>query len=164
MPAPHTEARDAAPAPHAAAAVVTPRARGVTVQVSRRYEAAPEHAFDAWLTPERAERFLFTTPGGQMVHTEIDARVGGNFNFTERRDGTEVEHIGEFLEIERPTRLVFTFGVPLYSSLMTTVALDFAVVPGGCEITLTHEGVLPEYRERTGEGWGRILAGLEQAL
>ncbi|HEY4371629.1 MAG TPA: SRPBCC domain-containing protein [Burkholderiales bacterium] len=160
MPATHTEQRNAS-MPQAGG---TAPAATVTVQVSRRYAAPVEHVFDAWLTPERAERFLFVTPGGQMVHSELDAHVGGNFNFTERRDGVEVEHIGEFLEIEPGRRLVFTFGVPLYSSLMTTVALDFAAVPGGCEITLTHQGVLAEYRERTAEGWGKILAGLERAL
>lgn len=160
MPATQSEPRNASAPPQGGTA---PQA-GTSVQVRHRYAASPAQVFDLWLDPARAERFLFVTPTGQMVRAEIDAQVGGNFNFTERRDGTEVEHVGEYLEIDPGRRLVFTFGVPLYSSLMTTVALDFAAVEGGCEVTLTHEGVLPEYRERTAEGWRGILAGAEQAL
>ncbi len=30
----------------------------------------------------------------------------------------------------------------------------------GCELTLTNDGVPPDYAKRTHEGWSRILAGL----
>ena len=59
--------------------------RTVTVRVTRRFEAAPERVFDAWLDVEKAKRFLFATVKGTMVRAEVDARVGGAFNFTERR-------------------------------------------------------------------------------
>ena len=77
---------------------------------------------------------------------EIDARVGGCFNIT-RRDGEDVEHVGTYLEIDRPRRLVFTFGVPKFSAQMTRVSIDLKPLPAGCELTLTHEGVLPEWLE-----------------
>ncbi len=81
----------------------------IVVRVTRRFEAAPERVFDAWLDAEKARKFLFATSTGQMVRADIDARVGGAFNFTDRRDGVDAEHIGEYLEIDRPRRLVFTF-------------------------------------------------------
>ena len=134
-----------------------------TVRVKHRFTASPERVFDAWLDPERARRFLFATPTGQMVQAETDPRVGGRFTFTDRRDGVDVVHTGEYLEIDRPRRLVFTFGVPTYSPVMTEVSIEIAPLDDGCELTLTHEGVPPEYAERNVEGWTRILAALAAA-
>ncbi|MDF2118894.1 SRPBCC family protein [Roseiarcaceae bacterium H3SJ34-1] len=136
----------------------------VSLQVFHSFTAAPERVFDAWLDPAKAGKFLFATPTGEMVKVEIDARVGGKFSFVERRDGVDVAHVGEYLEIERPKRLVFSFGVPLYSAETTRVAIDIVPRGTGCELTLTHDGVLPDYRERTISGWGRILDGLAQNL
>jgi uncharacterized protein YndB with AHSA1/START domain len=136
------------------------------VRVTHRSGASAERVFDAWLDPKTAGRWLFATPTGQMVRVEIDARVGGRFIIVDRRDGEDIEHCGEYLEIDRPRRLVFTFGVPRYSPEMTRVCVEILAQGAGCELTLTHEGVLPEYTIRTQAGWTEILArmtaGLEQ--
>jgi uncharacterized protein YndB with AHSA1/START domain len=135
-----------------------------TVRVKRRFTASAEEVFDAWLDPEKARRFLFATPTGQMVRAETDPRMGGRFTFTDRRDGGDVEHTGEYLDIDRPHRLVFTFAVPKYSSVSTRVTIEIAPLDSGCELTLSHEGVFPEYEERTAEGWSKILAGLASVV
>jgi uncharacterized protein YndB with AHSA1/START domain len=136
-----------------------------TVTVTRRYDAAPERVFDAWLDPKLAGRFLFATPDGQMVRADIDARAGGRFNFTDRRaEHGDVEHLGEYLEIDRPRRLVFTFAVPQYDPTPTTVAIDIRPAGEGSELTLTHTGVLPDWTEQTRQGWGMILDSLERVL
>jgi uncharacterized protein YndB with AHSA1/START domain len=75
-----------------------------------------------------------------------------------------VAHAGEYLEIDRPLRLVFTFVVPNYSSVATRVAIEIVPLDGGCELTLNHGGVLPEYKERTAQGWSSILAALAAHL
>jgi uncharacterized protein YndB with AHSA1/START domain len=135
-----------------------------TVQVKRRYAHPADKVFDAWLTPEVAARFLFATPTGTMVRAEIDARVGGAFLFVDRRDGQDVEHVGEYLEIDRPRRLVFRFSVPAFPADATTIRVEIAPTAEGCELTLTHEGVVEDYAERTQGGWTMILGALEAAL
>jgi uncharacterized protein YndB with AHSA1/START domain len=133
--------------------------------VSHTYDAAPERVFDAWLDPAIARRFLFATPTGEMIRAEIDARVGGKFVFVDRRpDMGEVLHAGEYLEIDRPRRLVFTFGVPQFDPGFTTVELDFRAKDGGCEVTLTQRDVPAEWADRSKEGWAMILGWLERAL
>jgi uncharacterized protein YndB with AHSA1/START domain len=135
------------------------------IVVRHRYRHPPERVFDAWLDPKTAGRFAFATPDGEMIKAEIDARVGGRFNFTDRRpEMGDVAHVGEYEVIDRPRRLVFSFAVPQYNPDYTRVTLDFVAVDGGCEVTLTHEGVAAEYAEGTPKGWVMILAGLERAL
>lgn len=139
-------------------------AKTVTVRVTRRFKASPERVFDAWLDPAKAKAFLFATPTGEIVRADIDARTGGGFSIVDRRDGVDVEHTGEYLEIQRPRRLKFTFQVPKFSSASSWVTLDIVAVDGGCELTLTHEGVLAEYADKTPEGWGMIFDGLTTLL
>ena len=136
----------------------------VTVKVSRRFRASPERVFDAWLDPAQARLFLFATPSGEVVRTDIDARVGGRFLIVDRRDGEDVAHEGEYLEIDRPRRLAFTFGVPKYSRDYSRVSIDIVAVDDGCELTLSHEGVLAEYADKTPQGWGMIFDGLTRVL
>jgi uncharacterized protein YndB with AHSA1/START domain len=135
-----------------------------TVRVTRRFDASAERVFDAWLDVEKASTFLFATASGRMVRAEIDARVGGSFTFVDRRDGEDVEHTGTYLEIDRPRRLVFSFSVPKYSSAVTRVTVEISPIGSGCELVLTHEGVLPEHSSQTESGWNGILEGLSSAV
>jgi uncharacterized protein YndB with AHSA1/START domain len=134
------------------------------IRIARHFDAAAERVFDAWLDPRIAGRWLFATPTGEMVRVEIDARVGGRFLFIERRDGEDMAHVGEYLTIDRPKRLVFTFAVPRLSPLYTRVSIDIFAARSGCELTLLHEGVLAEYATRVQSGWGEILNGLAMSL
>jgi len=135
------------------------------VSVTHSYAHPPERVFDAWLDPQVARRFLFATPSGEMIRAEVDARVGGRFVFVDRRpDMGDVEHTGEYLEIDRPRRLVFTFGVPAFDPGFTRVEVDFAPAGAGCEVRLTQRDVPDEWAERSKQGWGMILEGLELAL
>jgi uncharacterized protein YndB with AHSA1/START domain len=135
----------------------------VTVRITHRFAASAERVFDAWLDSKTAGKWLFATPTGTITRVEIDARVGGRFSIV-RRDGEEFEHVGEYREIERPHRLVFTFGVPKLSAEMTRVIIELVPRGAGCELTLTNEGVLPDYAERNAQGWTMILDSLDRQL
>lgn len=136
------------------------------VRVTRRFAAAPERVFDAWLDPARARRFLFATPDGEVVRCDIDPFVGGRFSIVDRRPAGDAGHYGTYLEIDRPRRLVFTFSVS-EDEPGDRVTVDVSPVDGGgSEVTLTHE-MKPEWAEwatKTTEGWTNILDGLARAL
>jgi len=134
------------------------------LMVKHTFDAPAEMVFDAWLDPDVAGRWLFATPDGNMHSVKIDPQVGGEFEFVDKRGDELTRHIGTYLEIDRPRRLVFTFAVPQYSAEFTRVSIDIVPLDSGCELTLTHEGVLPEWRENTTEGWMMILNSLAENL
>lgn len=84
----------------------------INVRVTRRYTAPPERVFDAWLDAEMIGKWMFgpALRDEEIVRLSLDARVGGSFSFVVRRQGEEIDHMGEYLEIDRPRRLVFTWG------------------------------------------------------
>src|SRR3954464_10059013 len=137
----------------------------VSVTVERHIDAPPSMLFDAWLDPAGVSRWLFATPGGVMERVEIDARVGGGFTIVERRsaeDGHPVpaEHFGEYIEIERPRRLVFDFWTS-FSAERTRITITIAADgEEGSLLTLRHKGVWADYESRTRQGWTKILDGL----
>ncbi len=135
----------------------------ITLTVSRRMPHAPERVYDAWLDPSRAAKFLFSTPEGTMVKAEIDACIGGRYTFTDRRTEGDVEHPGEYLELDRPRCIVFSFSVD--GSTPDRVEVDIVPTADGCEVTLTTQmsAEFAEYEERAREGWTGILAGCELA-
>ena len=132
------------------------------VVVTHVIAAAPEAAFDAWLDAAHAGAWLFATPTGRVVDVAIDPVVGGTFRITDRRDGDDVLHVGTFLELDRPARLVFEFGVPKYSEARDRVTVTMAEAGAGCEVTLTHALTpgMEEWADSVREGWTGILAGL----
>jgi len=141
---------------------MTPEAP-IKVRITRSFSASPERVFDAWFDPEKAGRFLYATQEGKMVRVEIEARVGGRYSIVARRAGLDVEHTGEYLEIDRPKRFVFTLQVPLYSEEVDRVTVEIEPADGGCELTLVHE-TSPEWADQTGEGWRMILDTLTGVL
>ena len=137
----------------------------VVVRVTRRFAASAERVFDAFLDPEKAGRFMFTTPTTQIVRAEVDPRVGGRYLFVDRRSEGDAEHFGEYLVIERPRRLVFSFATDR-AEAPDRVSIDIVPLETGCELTLTHE-MKPEWAEWAGratQGWTGILEGLATVL
>lgn len=131
----------------------------VQLSVKRQFTASAERVFDAFLDPDKAGQFMFATATGKMVRVEIDARVGGKYAFVDRRAGEDVEHVGEYLEISRPHRLVFTLRVEKYSNDQSKVSIEITPRGAGCEVTLSQS--LPkhyaEHLQRVEQGWGAIL-------
>lgn len=139
-------------------------ADSTSVRLTHSFKVPAERVFDAWLTPDQAGKWLFATDTGEMVRVDIDPHVGGTFRIVERREGTDIEHIGEYLTIDRPHRLVFDFAVPQFSNQKTRVAVEIESQGTGCVMSLTHDGVLPDYAERTKSGWTKLLDGLSASL
>jgi two-component system cell cycle response regulator DivK len=136
------------------------------VRVTRRFEAAPEQVFDAWLDEATAGQWLFATPDGETVQVAIDPSVGGRFEIVERRDGEDIVHTGVYEEIDRPRRLVFTLIVPKYLPNSERVTVEVEALEEGAELSLaqTVAADAPVSPERIGQGWGKVLDALAARL
>jgi uncharacterized protein YndB with AHSA1/START domain len=136
----------------------------IPASVTRLFDAPAEHVFDAWLDPETARAWLFTVPSGEIVRAEIDPRIGGQFVMTDRRGAVDVEHIGAYLELDRPRRLAFTYKAGGGESSLATV--DIAPRTRGCEVTVTHHLTADwsHFVEPARGAWLMMLDGLARAL
>ena len=134
--------------------------RYAAIRVTNRYSAPPRRAFDAWLDPEVAGRWLFATATRPIPHVEIDSRVGGSFRFVDRRGRETVAYTGQYLEIVPERHLVFTLSMDPHPKVVTRVTVAIASLAKGCALKLIHEK-LPRERASYMEGrWTGILYGL----
>ena len=141
---------------------VSPTLRAASVRFNRQVSAAPERIFDAWLNADEVRTFLFARRIGDAITSEIDARIGGRFRIVRDWDGKDVEYSGNYLEIDRPYRLVFSLFVEKYAQRDDRVIVEFAPVEAQSLLVLTHEFSLrnPAERSRIQCGWTRALDAL----
>lgn len=132
--------------------------------VIRRVLPAPrERVFAAWLDPASLARWM--RPNAEATATaEVDARVGGRFRIVMQHSGGTTEHWGEYLIIERPARLSFTWISQHTQQVATQVTVECLEHEQGTELVLTHrrlpEAAIAGHRR----GWTTILENLEQVL
>lgn len=136
------------------------------VRVQRTVRASVDDVFAAWLTPAAIERWMFGRTDDEVVRLAIDPRVGGHFSFLVRREGHEFDHVGVYLELDRPRRLAFTWDVNQHRPDGSRVDVDIVEAPGGSTITLAHTLPLDAagYADRTRAGWMRMLGALGQLV
>lgn len=139
-----------------------------TVIVTRRFDAAPERVFDAWLSPELIRQWMFgpALRDEEVVRISVDARVGGRFSFLVCRQGDEIDHVGRYIEIDRPRRLVFTWAATGDAGKPSRVTIEIVSLGAGCDLTLTHE-MQPQWADflgRVREEWTKELNALATTL
>jgi len=131
--------------------------------VNRVINAPIEKVFDAWLNPQILSRFMLPMPGMPHPRTEVDAREGGRFTIYMEVGEEIIPHSGTYLQLDRPSRLVFSWESP-FSTDGSSVTLDFTAVDSGNTRTeLTHVRFIDEETRNNHEaGWENILAVLNQ--
>jgi uncharacterized protein YndB with AHSA1/START domain len=136
--------------------------------VTRHFSVPAEDVFDAWLDTAMIGRFMFgpEVRDEEIVSLKTDAREGGSFSFMVRRKETEIEHIGEYIEINRPLRLVFSWAVRQDLPDNSRIVIDIVPTPTGAELTLTQE--MPanwaHFIENAQSAWTQMLAALDKIL
>ena len=143
-----------------------------TLRLTRKFRAPRERVFDAWTDPALLRRWWAALEGWETAVAEVDLRPQGSYRLSMRdpAQGAEYTVVGEYLEVQRPERLVYTWtwdGEPaeMRGSERTRVVVEFLEDAGGTEVLLTHEGFADEHiRDLHGEGWVGCLVNLERRV
>jgi len=136
----------------------------MTELVVRRLIPVPrEEVFAAWLDPSSLAQWM--RPGDMKdAEVQVDPRVGGKFRIVMIHGGGGEEHRGEYLVIEPPSRLSFTWISAHTDLLPTVVTIEFLEKGGSTELILTHRGLPEAQVEAHRNGWTSIVAKLDAAL
>ncbi|MBB2989302.1 uncharacterized protein YndB with AHSA1/START domain [Mycolicibacterium iranicum] len=125
------------------------------VRVQRVLPAVPEVVFDEWLDPEALADWMCPRPS-RCVAVAIDARVGGRVRFDVDDVGRLILITGQFLDIDRPNRLRFTWSHSGWSDPTATSIVEVVFEPHGRDETLMsiEHSLLPaEAVDDHDEGW-----------
>ena len=133
------------------------------------FRVPAERVYDAILDTEMVARFMFgpLLREEEILHICNEPRVGGAFSYKVRRGETVIDHIGTFLELDRPRRIVFTWAVLGESDNdPSTVTIDITPTADGCSLRLTHD-MAPEwaaYVDLARGSWVKMLGVLATLL
>ena len=136
---------------------------GEVVVVRRLLPVPRERVFAAWV--DSASLAQWMRPG-QTTDTivETEPRVGGKFRIVMRHATEDFEHWGEYLAIEPPSLLSFTW-ISVNTDLQpSVVTIEFFERGTGTELVLTHRRLPPRVVEAHRGGWTDIVRMLEEAL
>jgi glutathione S-transferase len=125
--------------------------------LTRFIRAPREKVWDAFVTPSLMAQW--NCPRGATVEASAEARAGGAYRLQMRaRDGTRFTAAGHYVELQRPERLVYTWGWegggPLPDGLQTWIEVDLQARDGGTELRMRHRGFpAAAMRDAHSHGW-----------
>ncbi|MCG7344899.1 SRPBCC domain-containing protein [Sporosarcina sp. ACRSL] len=149
-----------------------------TLTMKREFAVTRERVFDAWLNPDMMRKWFFTLEGTNKV-TRNNPQVCGTWEIVDHREGKDYRAIGEYLEIDPPKKLVFTFKMPQFSELADTITVELTETEQGCAMTFTQlihvveeenwtesdiKKALVEWHDSTEHGWYYMFMGLKELL
>jgi uncharacterized protein YndB with AHSA1/START domain len=143
------------------------RAGGWVLELKFVVGAPRERIFRALTEPAELAKWWgprgFTTPG-----IDLDLRVGGGYRFTMQPPGGDPFHLsGEFLEIDPPGRLVYTFrwDEPDPDDRPTVVTLSLGDVADATQVSLSQGEFATEARLALHRGgWTDSLEKLRELI
>ena len=129
----------------------------LSLKIVRQFDVGPEVVFDTFTKPE-----LMRVWWTDQTTFDIDLRVGGCWTIIRREEDTEYIATGEYLEIEQPHRLQYTYAMPQFSPNSDTIAIMIIPEQTGCVVTFVQSGediaselqtLLPGTASASEEGW-----------
>ena len=137
----------------------------IRLKIEKIIHAPIEKVFDAWLDPEMLAKFMIPMPGMPEPEVENDPRQGGRFTIVMRVGQDRLPHKGEYLQINRPNRLEFSW-ISHRCVDGSIVTIDFEKInENETNVCLTHVKFIDEEaRDDHSVGWRNILDKLNDMM
>jgi uncharacterized protein YndB with AHSA1/START domain len=127
------------------------------LRIERVLPASPERVYASWTDPDELARWM--SPVGH-AEVENDVRRGGAFSVVMVGEGRRIEHTGEYLEVDPPRRLRFTWRSEYTGTEPSLVTVELEEVPEGTRLVLTHTMLPDDALDSHAGGWGSMLGRL----
>ncbi len=126
------------------------------VCVRRTIGAPAGEVFDAWLDAELLAQWM-KTRSFTFATASCDPREGGAFEIVMHAADGAIRHTGNYLTIDRPRKLVFTWRSPATAHLDSLVTVEFFGHADTTDIVVTHRQLPGDTCGAHTEGWGDAL-------
>ena len=126
-----------------------------TVRVERVMPATPDEVFGEWLDREALQEWMCPRPV-KVLDVAVDPRVGGTVRFDIEDSGTRILITGQFLAIDRPRLLRFTWTNSDWPDPTQESIVNVSFAPVGDDETLMsveHSLLPPQEFESFHSGW-----------
>jgi uncharacterized protein YndB with AHSA1/START domain len=134
-----------------------------TIVESIQIEASPERVFSAWTDPKQLVAWWGDEQTYRTTGWESDLRVGGRWIARGKNlDGSAFSVEGEYLHVDRPKQLRFTWKPSWSAEVRTVVELEFKATAGGTLLTVKHSGFTSDQAfESHSKGWPRVMGWMK---
>jgi len=139
---------------------------GDRLRFRRVLAAPPARVFALWTDPAAIRQWFggFQT---EVVEVSLDLRAGGAYTISVRHAAGESRISGQFLVVEVPVRLVYTWSLAgaLGRTVETTVSVEFRAAAEGTELVLEHGPFAdPLVQGLHKQGWEDCFQALQTLL
>ena len=147
------------------------------VRIERTFNAPIDVIWAMWTEPEHYANW-YGPMGAKIPKADIDVRVGGRRHIAMAMDTPrgpmEMFFVGEYLEVNPKTRLVYTesmadadgnpmtaeqMGMPAGAHMETSIVVELIDLGNQTNMVMTHIGVPAD--SPGGQGWAMAIAKLE---
>jgi uncharacterized protein YndB with AHSA1/START domain len=133
-------------------------------RVERLLPVPPAEAYDAWLDETALKAFICPAPG-RAAEVEVDPRLGGSLRFLMSFPDGQIEVTGEFVALDRPERICFTWRCSDTGELESLVTVLFAPRGDGQTLmTIIHSRQPASLIPNHFAGWTSVADQLELSL
>lgn len=137
-----------------------------SVTLSRTYAVQTERLYEVLTKPEYMEQWFSPSPDIVLSVQQHERTVGAPYKFCYRQpDGSLSVVVGEYVALERPSLIAFTWGwtePDPHAGISTLVTMTLKQRERGTDLTVLHEK-LPagDVANRHREGWDGTLDRLQ---